>query len=343
MTSTSTAKHASRSRRMPSVDELEAGIAARDRSMLGRAFTLVESLNPSHRAMAEELLERLLPRAGGSIRVGISGVPGAGKSTFIEALGTRLVDAGRLVAVLAIDPSSEISGGSILGDKTRMERLSASDHAVVRPSPSGLVPGGAARATRESIVVAEAAGFDVVLVETVGVGQSETEAAWMTDFFLLLAVAGTGDELQGIKRGVLELADAVAVNKADGENALRARDACHQLAGALHMLRPKEEPIATTCSSLTGDGIMELWSAIEKRVQAMRASGALDAKRRGQAERSIVAAAMRQIEDALRDDAKLRAVRAELVKRVQGGEMLPTRAASELVAALLGGTVHGRR
>jgi len=320
-------------RRMPSVDELFAGVRGRNRAMLGRAFTLVESLNPAHRVLAEQLLERLLPHTGRAVRVGVTGVPGAGKSTFLEAIGTMLTKKGRLVAVLAVDPSSELSGGSILGDKTRMECLAASDAAIIRPSPSGAVPGGVARATRESILVAEAAGFDVVFVETVGVGQAETDVAWMTDFFLLLTVTGTGDELQGIKRGVLELADAVAVNKADGDNAARAKAARAQLASALALLRSDdaaETPVAT-CSSVSGDGIEALWTIVEDRVAALRASGELDAKRRLQAARWMKQSVRRLLEDRLRDDEATRRLQDDLLRRVEAGELLPYRAAGELV------------
>ena len=206
-------------------DEYFEGVRARDRAVLGRAITRVESNRPEHRRQAQELVTRLLPHSGGAHRIGITGVPGVGKSTFIESFGLRLVERGHRVAVLAVDPSSSVSKGSILGDKTRMERLGASDDAFIRPSPTGGSLGGVARKTRESILVCEAAGYDVVLVETVGVGQSETTVADMVDFFLLLKLAGAGDELQGIKRGLLELADIVAVNKADNDNVARANRA----------------------------------------------------------------------------------------------------------------------
>ncbi len=327
-------------RREASVDELVAGVLDGNRTMLGRAFTLVESLDAGHRTVAENMLERLLPRTGNAIRLGISGVPGSGKSTFIEALGTRLADDGHRVAVLAVDPSSEISGGSILGDKTRMERLAMHDSAIVRPSPSGSVPGGVARATRESILVAEAAGFDVVIVETVGVGQSETDVAWMTDFFLLLAITGAGDDLQGIKRGVLELADCVAINKADGDNVSRAEGAKGQLAAALRLLRSREGEAAVpvmTCSALEREGVAEIWSVVEARVSALRSDGSLATRRREQAVRWMDQAVAHILDSEFQADPGMREECERLRARVREGGVLPFRAARGLVDAFLGG------
>ena len=269
----------------PSLEELERGVVGGDRALLGRAITLVESRREDHAALAQELLVRLLPRSGKARRVGISGVPGVGKSTFIDALGMRLVGKGLRVAVLAVDPSSALSGGSILGDKTRMEDLSQSERAFIRPSPAGGTLGGVARRTRETMLLCEAAGYDVVLVETVGVGQSETVVAGMVDFFLVLMLAGAGDELQGIKRGILEIADLIAINKADGENRARAERARAEYEGALHFMKPVSpnwQPPVLTCSALEGSGLEELWDAIERHAQKLGASGELEARRRKQ-------------------------------------------------------------
>jgi LAO/AO transport system kinase len=252
-----------RRRRRPElgIDDHVEGILAGDRVILGRTITLIESLKPEHNDMALAVMERILPHTGKSIRIGITGVPGVGKSTFIEALGTLLTREGHRLAVLAIDPSSSISGGSIMGDKTRMEKLSADAHAFIRPSPSAGSLGGVARKTREAMLICEAAGFDVVLIETVGVGQSETLVHSMVDFFLLLMLAGAGDMLQGIKRGIMELADAVAITKADGDNLLASRRARHEYETALHYLTPSVpgwHPPVQTCSALTGEGIQEV-------------------------------------------------------------------------------------
>ena len=269
------------------------GVLGWNRAMLARAITLIESNLPDHQEMAQELLNRLLPHTGRSIRVGITGVPGAGKSALIEALGCRLTAAGHRVAVLAIDPSSVRSGGSLLGDKTRMVRLSADPNAFIRPSPSGLVLGGVARKTRETMLVCEAAGCDVVLIETVGVGQSEASVASMTDFLLVLMVAGAGDELQGIKRGLLELADMIAITKADGENVNRAKLAASKYAFAMHLLRSGEQPPVVTCSSLDGSGIDEIWRIIVERTRERERSGVLKAQRSAQAANVDVVAGRR--------------------------------------------------
>jgi LAO/AO transport system kinase len=259
------------------------GIRNRDRAILGRAITLVESNNTDHRRQAQELLKTLLPDTGGAHRIGISGVPGAGKSTFIEALGVHLVEEGHRVAVLAVDPSSTRTKGSILGDKTRMEQLSARDAAFIRPSPTGGSLGGVGRKTRETILVCEAAGFDVILVETVGVGQSETLVAEIVDSYLVLVLAGAGDELQGIKRGILELADIVAVNKADGNNVTAADAARAQYEQVFHLFRPPDnghwDPRVLTCSALTGDGLNDVWKVFEEHRMTLEQYDLLDKRR----------------------------------------------------------------
>ncbi len=268
------------------IERLLGGIRDRDRAVIGRALTLVESNLATDRRLAQELLTVLLPLTGSSQRIGISGVPGVGKSTFIETFGCSVVDKGHRVAVLAVDPSSSVSKGSILGDKTRMEKLAVSDAAFIRPSPTGGSLGGVARKTRESILVCEAAGYDVVLVETVGVGQSETAVAGMVDCFLLLMLTGAGDELQGIKRGILELADVIAVNKADGANAEAAERARTELERALAILRPAGDngwtPRVVTSSGNTGAGVDEVWEIIEEHRAVMDADGGLERRRKKQ-------------------------------------------------------------
>jgi LAO/AO transport system kinase len=247
---------------------------------------LIESTLPAHRELAATVIDRLLPHTGNSIRIGITGVPGAGKSTFIESFGTMLTQLGHKVAVLAIDPSSTRSGGSILGDKTRMEKLAVNDRAFIRPSPSGGTLGGVARKTRETMLACEAAGFDVVIIETVGVGQSETTVASMVDFFLVLMIAGAGDELQGIKKGVLEVADAIVINKADGDNVMRAEMAQKEYHAALHLLMPVSSTWSTpvlTCSALELTGIDQVWKTINEHRTALSASGEFSQKRKKQA------------------------------------------------------------
>jgi len=269
----------------PDISKLTAGLRAGDRALLAQAITLVESRAAKHRAPARELMQAILPDTGGALRVGLTGVPGAGKSTFIEALGMMLCERGKKVAVLAVDPSSSRTGGSILGDKTRMEDLSRHDNAFIRPSPSGDSLGGVAARTREALLLCEAAGYDVILVETVGVGQSETAVRTMTDFFLLLQIAGAGDELQGIKKGVIELADAIVVNKADGDNKLRADQARVEYTKVLHFLHPFTpgwKPKALTCSALHSEGVESIWDLIEGFRDEMTASGVFEERRREQ-------------------------------------------------------------
>jgi LAO/AO transport system kinase len=277
--------HGTPRRRHLSPDELAAGVLAGDRTILARAITLIESNAPRHHAEARALLGQLLPRSGRAMRIGITGVPGAGKSTFIEAFGLQLCSLGHKVAVLAVDPSSTLTRGSVLGDKTRMENLARHPACFIRPSPSGGALGGVARKSRETMLACEAAGFDVILVETVGVGQSETTVRSMVDFFLLIAITGAGDELQGIKRGIMELADAIVINKADGDNKPRAESTRQQYEMALHYLSPATDgwrTCARTSSALTGEGIPAVWTMIEDFRQKTAASGVFELRRRRQ-------------------------------------------------------------
>lgn len=272
-------------RKQPSTDELFSGIISGNITALSRAITLVESSNPEHLSKANTIITRCLPYAQKSVRIGITGVPGVGKSTFIEAFGKHLTSSGKKVAVLAIDPSSSLSKGSILGDKTRMEELVKDPKAFIRPSPSGNSLGGVARKTRETTILCEAAGFDIIIIETVGVGQSETAVHSMVDFFLLLKVAGTGDELQGIKRGIIEMADAIAINKADGENKKAAQQAKLEFNRALHLYPKKDsgwQPKVTLCSALHNEGIDSIWEMIQKYVQHTTSNGYLTHKRHQQ-------------------------------------------------------------
>ncbi|MFP4165995.1 MAG: methylmalonyl Co-A mutase-associated GTPase MeaB [Opitutales bacterium] len=269
----------------PDLDVLIEGVRCNDRGRLARAITLVESRAPRHRPLAGELLRQLLPETGHSIRIGLTGVPGSGKSTFIEAFGQYLCNKGHKVAVLAVDPTSSRSGGSILGDKTRMEALAGNPNAFIRPSPSGSTSGGVAARTREALLLCEAAGYDVILVETVGVGQGETAVRTMTDFFLLLQIAGAGDELQGIKKGVIELADAILVNKADGDNRTKADYARGEYDRVLHYLEPftpEWKPKALTCSALEGVGMESAWELVQEFKETTVAAGVFERRRREQ-------------------------------------------------------------
>ncbi|MGY1682853.1 methylmalonyl Co-A mutase-associated GTPase MeaB [Geodermatophilus sp. SYSU D01176] len=320
------------------VPALVEGVLEGDRRAVARAITLVESHRADHRERAQELLVELLPHAGNARRVGISGVPGVGKSTFIDQLGVMLTAAGSKVAVLAVDPSSARSGGSILGDKTRMARLSVDPNAFIRPSPTSGTLGGVAQATRESMVVVEAAGHDVVLVETVGVGQSEITVAEMVDSFLFLTLARTGDQLQGIKRGILEIADVIAVNKADGPGAADARKAARELAGAIRMLRGHGEdwhvPVLT-CAGLTGEGLDEVWAKLVEHQDRRKASGAFDEQRRTQQVRWTRQLVRDGLEHRLRAHPGVRAAVPELEKAVLAGELTPALAAQQLLETFL--------
>lgn len=316
---------------------LAISIVAGDRVALARAITLVESRAPRHRAAAEALLEELGSNPGRSVRVGITGVPGAGKSSFIETLGLQLCAAGLRVAVLSVDPSSPVSGGSILGDKTRMERLSRQSQAYIRPSPSGCELGGVARRTRETITLCEAAGFDTVLVETVGVGQSEVVVRGMVDCFVVLMIAGAGDELQGIKKGILELADVLVINKADGDNRVRAEAARLEYERALQYLGGDvgawQTPVLA-CSAQTGEGVAEVWQAVQRYVDSTRLSGEFESRRRAQGLTWLQAL----LEDGLREiylgNPAVRAEQAEVVRLVTAGTLAPAAAARRLLGKI---------
>ncbi|HEX5095869.1 MAG TPA: methylmalonyl Co-A mutase-associated GTPase MeaB [Acidimicrobiia bacterium] len=318
---------------MSDAQEIVDGVRSNDRRALARAITLVESTRADHRADAAALLELCMPYTGGALRVGITGAPGAGKSTFIEALGLHLVEQGRRLAVLAVDPSSTRSGGSILGDKTRMEMLARDERAFIRPSPSGGTLGGVARRTREAMLVCEAAGFDVVLVETVGVGQSEVAVASMVDVFVLLLAPGGGDELQGVKRGIVELADVVVVNKADGDLAPAAQRTAADYQNALHLVRgPGDGPAVRvlTSSALAGTGIAEMWAAVGETVAAARTDGSLERRRREQARQWMWSEVSDTLVEALRDQARAREMQ-DVESEVASGRMSPTAGARELL------------
>jgi LAO/AO transport system kinase len=323
---------------MTNLGALVEGVRGGSTASIARAITLVESTRPDHQADAQRLLVELTPYAGQAHRVGITGVPGVGKSTFIDALGSDLTAGGHKVAVLAVDPSSTRSGGSILGDKTRMHRLATDPAAFIRPSPSAGTLGGVTKATREAMVVLEAAGFDVVLVETVGVGQSETAVADMVDTFLLLALARTGDQLQGIKKGILELADVIAVNKADGAHATEAKHAARELAGALRLLRGTERGWHTpvlTCSALDGTGLPEVWAQIAKHRQTRVDSGELAERRRRQQVEWMWSMVRTGLLDRFRTHPEVAALAPTLERDVQAGTLTPTQAAQRLLDAYL--------
>ncbi len=322
---------------MIGLDSLISDVRAGERAALARAITLVESRRADHQRAAHHLVQSLLPHTGAARRVGITGAPGAGKSTAIDALGTHLTGRGHKVAVLAVDPSSARTGGSILADKTRMARLAADANAYIRPSPSAGTLGGVAARTRETMLLCEAAGHDVILVETVGTGQSETAVADMTDFFLALMLPGAGDELQGLKKGLVELADMIAINKADGDNAARARVAAAEYSAALHILTPRLAewtPPVVTCSALTGAGIGELWACVEDHRRRLTATGAFAARRREQQVKWMWALVEHQLHGRLAADPKLRLRVPELEHAVAGGALSPALAADEIVQTL---------
>ena len=313
-----------------------AGVLSGDRAKLAQAITLIESRNAAHQAMAQDMLMQLLPRTGKSLRIGISGLPGAGKSTFIDAFGTMLTAAGHKVAVLAVDPTSSRTGGSILGDKTRMARLAVDANAFIRPSPTGGTLGGVARATREAILVCEAAGFDVVLVETVGVGQSEITVAEMVDFFLVLMIAGGGDELQGIKKGVLEIADMIAITKADGDNAHRAELTAKDYQHALRIISPSSPtwtPPVVTISAVENKGLAALWEKITHHKKLLSQSGERDAKRREQQVRWMWALVEDRMMSRLKADAAVKALIPALEAEIGAGKLTPVMAMERLLAA----------
>jgi len=324
-------------RAAPDLDALCRGIRAGERAVMARAITLIESKRPDHQKAARALVQHLLPETGSAVRVGITGMPGVGKSTTIDALGTHLTQQGHRVAVLAVDPSSNRTGGSILADKTRMPRLAVDPAAFIRPSPTSGSLGGVAAKTREAMLICEAAGFDAVLVETVGVGQSETAVADLTDFFLLLTIAGAGDELQGLKKGVVELADMIAVNKADGDNRQRAMAAAAEYRAALHILTPRSPdwaPPVVTYSALTGQGIAELWNRILEHREKLTASGEFARRRREQQVKWMWTMLDDRLFMRLKTDPAVRARLPALEAAVAEGRLSPALAVDEIAQAM---------
>ena len=320
----------------PPVSELAAAVRSGDRAALPKAITLVESTRADHREQAQQLLLELMPDSGNAMHVGITGVPGVGKSTTIEALGMHLIEQGHRVAVLAVDPSSTRTGGSILGDKTRMAQLAVHPDAYIRPSPTSGTLGGVAKATRETIVLLEAAGFDVILVETVGVGQSEVAVANMVDTFVFLTLARTGDQLQGIKKGVLELADIVVVNKADGAHAGEAKSAARELTGAIRLIHPREtlwRPPVLTMSALHGDGLAELWETVLKHRQVLSDAGEFEARRRAQQVDWTWSMVRDTVLDRVLTHAAVKKIRVEVERQVRDGELTPALAAQQILDA----------
>jgi LAO/AO transport system kinase len=322
-----------------SLAEYTRGILAGDRTILGRAITVIESKLAEDKVLAAEMLESVLPMTGKALRIGITGIPGVGKSTFIETFGQYLTLLGKRVAVLAIDPSSKKSGGSILGDKTRMENLAHSPHAFIRPSATGLSLGGVARSTRETMLLCEAAGYDVILVETVGVGQSETLVKGMTDFFLLLMLAGAGDELQGIKRGIMEMVDAVAINKADGTNQQSAALAVNEYQHALHHLPQTSSgfiPKVIACSAMEGSGIDAIWEMIQEYEVITRENGFFAKNRQSQNLDWLHEHIRQSLEDQFYDNALVKEKLSGIEASVRGEKVLPVTAAQELINLFLG-------
>jgi len=323
-------------RRELTVEDMAAGVSAHDPMVLGRAITLIESNARAHQEKAQALLGLLLPRTGKARRIGITGIPGAGKSTFIEAFGCHLTDLGFKVAVLAIDPSSTINGGSIMADKIRMEKLGTRPGAFIRPSPSGGSLGGVARKTREAILVCEAAGYDIVIVETVGVGQNEVAVRSMVDLFLVLMIAGAGDEMQGIKKGVIEIADILLINKADGENRPRCIMTQAEMKRVLHYLQPPTKGWATPAlmaSSRTGDGIPEAWKVVEDFFTTTRASGVLESRRRAQAVEWMHALVLESLRTRFYQSPGVQARLEAVEQAVAHGRMPPLTAAMSLMSS----------
>ena len=319
------------------VDDYVAGVLEGDRMKLSRAITMVESNAPKHFAMAQDIVQRLLPHTGKAVRIGITGVPGAGKSTIIEALGCRLCQQGHKVAVLAVDPSSSVTGGAILGDKTRMEQLSREKNAFIRPSPAGGTLGGVSRKSRETMLLCEAAGYDVILVETVGVGQSETTVRSMVDFFLVVVLTGAGDDLQGVKKGVIELADAILVNKADGDNKTKALVTRADYEQILHYLRPATEGWTTkayTCSAYTGEGIQEIWDVAMEYIDQMKGTGQLESRRQQQNLTWVREMTDDYFRNLIYKNPAIAEPRSEIESRVLDGSLAPTKALSEIVAVI---------
>jgi LAO/AO transport system kinase len=320
--------------RASAVRELAEAVRSGDRAALARAITVVESTRSDHREQAQQLLMELIPTAGSAMHVGITGVPGVGKSTAIEALGMYLVDGGHRVAVLAVDPSSTRTGGSILGDKTRMARLAVHPNAYIRPSPTSGTLGGVTKATRETIVLLEAAGFDVVLVETVGVGQSEVAVSNMVDTFVFLTLARTGDQLQGIKKGVLELADIVVVNKADGRHAIEAQAAARELSAAIRLIYPREtlwRPPVLTMSAIEGTGLVELWDTVLRHRAVLTAAGEFQDRRRAQQVDWTWAMVRDAVLDRVLTHPGVKAMRTEVERQVRDGELTPALAAQRIL------------
>ena len=316
------------------VEEYVAGVRSGDRAKLAQAITLIESRKTEHQEQAQEVLLQLTSDAGKSVRVGISGVPGAGKSTFIDTLGTNLTEAGHRVAVLAVDPSSTRTGGSILGDKTRMANLAVNDKAFIRPSPTSGTLGGVTRTTRETILLCEAAGFDVILVETVGVGQSEVAVSQMVDFFMVILIAGAGDELQGIKKGVLEIADMIALNKADGDNETRAKTSAVEYQHALRIITPKDKdwiPPVVTISALENRGLDDLWQRIMQRHTQLSGSGGLTSMRQDQQVQWMWSMVEDQLISKLKLHPDVKALVPRLEADVESGQVTPALAVEQLL------------
>jgi LAO/AO transport system kinase len=319
------------------VEEYVRGIASGDRALLARAITLVESTNPEHGRLAQAVLQELLPRTGNAIRLGLTGVPGVGKSTTIDQIGMNLVREGKLVAVLAIDPTSRRTGGSILGDKTRMSALAQEKNAFIRPSPSSGTLGGVTKKTRETMALVEAAGFDVVIVETVGVGQSEVAVADMVDFFLVLLLAGGGDDLQGIKKGIIELADMIAINKADGDNIKRAESAANEYRGALQIFTPANatwHPPVITVSGRENRGLEDLWAKVIEHREKMMATGDFQSRRQAQAVSWMRDMLEDRMMGALRANPKVAAELAGIEAAVADGTLIPTLAVDRIMALM---------